>query len=267
MKLNKLFIIIFSLFCIQINSQTIFPFRDGNKWFYVDTNLKAISKTTYQFCYPIFQGCAVVKLKGKYGLINSKAEQLTKCIYDTINYEHGYPIVAVQNKKQIILDINGKIVKNYPEGACGGVTNFTSYLWTYKKNKKIGILKEWHGNYNDHGYWDTLPAIYDELLENGCGIGYVKVNSKWGAVNSLGVEVLSIVFDSVQVAPCANHYFCYTRIKRNNLFGYANYKAEIVVEPKYQDAKPFIINFALVKVNNKWGYIDSKGREYFCNLK
>jgi hypothetical protein len=52
-----------------------------------------------------------------------------------------------------------------------------------------------------------------------------------------------------------------TQMKENQLFGFMNLNGKLVIKPKYQEIKPFDESgFAAVKLNDKWGAINRKGK-------
>jgi hypothetical protein len=48
--------------------------------------------------------------------------------------------------------------------------------------------------------------------------------------------------------------------EQDGKWGYKNYYKEVVIQPQYQEAKDFYNNFAVVKLNDKYGYIDKNGK-------
>jgi len=58
----------------------------------------------------------------------------------------------------------------------------------------------------------------------------------------------------------------FSRVKRNNKWGFVNEKGEEVGEIKYDLVGFFNSGFAPVMLNNKWGIIDATGKE-ICEVK
>lgn len=46
---------------------------------------------------------------------------------------------------------------------------------------------------------------------------------------------------------------------KENLYGFMDYQGNILVEPKYEDVRPFKNGYAAVQLDGLWGYIDEKG--------
>ena len=52
-------------------------------------------------------------------------------------------------------------------------------------------------------------------------------------------------------------------VEVNDKWGYIDTKGNIVIPAVYDDAYSFSQGLAAVKVNGKWGYIDTKGTQYW----
>ncbi len=177
--IKRIYIAVFIIVQVVLVAQTPFPFRDGNKWFYVNDSLKPISKKTYSFLFPFLGNRAIVQQKKKYGVIDEKENQIVPFQFDTISFDYPF-FDCMKNKKRIRLDLNGNVIKLNYEG-CGGVTSNFRIFWTYEKNNKIGLL-----DFRKSNPPDSLPNIYDELHEYNAGIAFARIGKKWGTINSLG---------------------------------------------------------------------------------
>lgn len=239
--------------------QDIFPFRQGDKWFYVDKSFKPISSKRYLFIYPFIGSRAVVRQNNKYGVIDDKEKTIIPFEYDTISYFYPY-FDCVKNKNLYQIDLNGKIIPTIT-GACGGVTSSSRSCFTYTKGNKIGLLDF----YKNSTKPDSLPNKYDEFIEFNDGIAAVKIGKKWGIINCLGKVITDFILDSVVVTEYTNRdrdklckYFI------NGQMGFLNGLGKIVTTTKFKDLVFNYNEFSLVKINdNRLVYIDNKGREYY----
>lgn len=248
------FIFIDKLFC-----QDILPFRQGDKWFYVDKTFKPISSKTYSFIYPFNGTRAVARQNNKYGVIDDKEKIIIPFEYDTISYFYPY-FDCYKNKTYYQIDMSGKIIP-VDIGACGGVTSSSRSCFTIEKNKTIRLL-DFRKN---HLKPDTLSTAYNEFIEFNDGIAAVKIGKKWGIVNCVGKIITDFILDSVVVTEYTNRdrdKLCKYYI--NGQMGFFNGLGKIVTTTKFKDLVFNYNEFSLVKINdNRLVYIDNKGREYY----
>ncbi|MFN7912500.1 MAG: WG repeat-containing protein [Bacteroidota bacterium] len=259
MRTTLLFIILF-ISLDNLLSQTIFPFRQGDKWLYVDSAFKPISSKTYSFIFPFANNRAIVKIKNKYGVIDNNERIIIKPQYDTINYYYPNFNCAKKNKP-FQFDINGKPVEII-YGICGGSISSSSMLFAYKKNKKFGILSFNQNNYTG----DSLPAIYDEIHEFNTGIIAARIGDKWGTINYEGVTITDFILDKIIPSQSFDERDRYklTKYVLDNKIGFLNGSGKIVSAAKFKELYFTYGFFSLVKtLDNRLVYIDNSGHEYF----
>lgn len=254
------FILLILLFLVLGNSfaQNKYPFFHKNKWFYVDSSLTRVSKNTYSFLLPFIGNYAVVKQNDKYGVIDSNENLIISLQYDTIVFNGYPPFYCMKDKKEIWLDINEKSV---PIVRGCEVKSSGRSFWTYKKNKKIGLLKF---NYPDKT--DSLPNIYDELHEYIEGIALVRIDKKWGTITNTGKIITPVSLDSVQIQNNITDSDIHKPIKyyEKNHIGFINTKGLIITKAIYKESYYTAGRFTLVLTeDNNLVYIDSDGRKYY----
>lgn len=88
------------------------------------------------------------------------------------------------------------------------------------------------------------------------GIAKVKLNGKWGFINSKGELIVPFQHDKYPKFEDG-----YARIKQNGKHGLVNKEGNVVVPIKYDAIGEFHEGLVSVKLNGKWGYADSLGRE------
>ncbi|CAL2104430.1 conserved protein of unknown function [Tenacibaculum sp. 190130A14a] len=112
-------------------------------------------------------------------------------------------------------------------------------------------------------YTDTIKN-FGMVLEKGTG--------KIIGINQNGIELFEIAKIDNGPDYIKNGLF---RIIKNNMYGYANKKGEIIIEPKFKCAHPFFMGKAQVSdscivktssrqqmfLSNNWYYINSKGNK------
>lgn len=240
-------------------SQNKFPFYHNKKWFYVDTAMKKVSKKVYTFLFPFQGNYAVAKQNDKYGVVDGNENIIISFQYDTIAFNNMPPFYCTKNKKEIWLDIKEQPI-NMQYGC--GLSSSVICMFPYKKNNKIGLLK-FNGNNNQA---DSLPNIYDKFYEYYGGIAIVKVENKWGTINSDNKIVTAFILDSIQTDLNFSISDKHKLVKyfNKNQIGFINASGVVITKPIYKDSYFTLGQFTLVRtLDNKLVYIDSKGRKYY----
>ena len=143
-----------------------------------------------------------------------------------------------------------------------------------------------------NGKW-LLEPRYEAALDYEQGISRVKVEGKWGAVNSSYEYAVKPEFDFIeylyyqdgktlltvglnqdgigfidekgelvilpQFSEAGEFHEGLVRIRENGLWGYADLNGQVVITPQYKEACDFYEGRARVRDKRYWGYIDSHG--------
>ena len=189
----------------------------NNKHGLMDTKThKIIIPVKYDKPICFFEGIAIAKLNGKYGLIDENENIVLKFQYEEINatYDDDLYIVKLNGKygmyhltKKIVLPIKYDYIKGFPYLICIGLNNKYGFLdYTlqevipfiynyidedYDPNNKLLCV----GQGNKLGFIDeisgmvVIPIKYDKIIENennyitveknGEIINYERNNNKW----------------------------------------------------------------------------------------
>jgi hypothetical protein len=119
----------------------------------------------------------------------------------------------------------------------------------------------------------VVPAKYqDGELFSAEGMVGVKLNGKWGFIDTLGNEVVPYKYDypdyDEELAYEFPEYeFGYifsdgmAAVFMDSLFGFIDKKGKEIVPIKYWNFQPFENGVGGVMLNNKWGFINRSGKE------
>jgi len=89
---------------------------------------------------------------------------------------------------------------------------------------------------------------YDDIDKLSTKDYLVKIDEKWGVVDSLGIEVIECKYDSIEY----NFQGDYTVVK-DKKWGIINKEDEEILEIKYQKIDHYIEDsIALLKLNDEW---------------
>lgn len=252
---------------------SIFPFREGDKWFYVDSSLNRLS-ANFDFVLPFNGNYSIVKVNNKYALINKSLELLTQPVFDTIKLQSNNDIppvfLAVKNGENLTIDTTGQLSIRPYSLACGFSHGSLFSVRFYEVNGKMGLLNMGHLNSRNNPIDTLTPAIYDAISRVSEDRDYyllVEIDNKIGVINNKGKEILPIAYDEIRTKQYRNG-LQYTENEIlaciNHQCGFLDRKFHFFTELKYTDAMPFNLGFSLVQTSDgKWGYIDKKGKEYW----
>ena len=106
---------------------------------------------------------------------------------------------------------------------------------------------------------EIIPTRYDDVYSYifSTGLGKVKLDKKWGAVDKAGNEAIAIKYENLY--PTFNEGL--STVKLNGKWGYIDRAGKEVVPFKYTDTRNFTAGFAQVELNGYVGYIDKTGKE------
>lgn len=232
------------------------------------------SGVKFEYKYSFEGNVARVKLNGKYGLINKKAQFILPYKYDEIGYFTDTVAIAKLNGKQGYVTISGKELIPCIYDNIGYIEKNCIWVKLGTKQGYISIRGK-----------EIIPIKYDETYANytGLDISKVKLNEKYGIVNkNLGAnyELIPPKFDFILDYG--------GDVLKSNIGGVKNSEGHInggkwgiidkqsgreVIAPKYDFIWEYTDGLALVIVDGiynpvkksfaggKYGFIDPKGVE------
>lgn len=169
-------------------SNKLVPYRINEKWGYCEliTN-NILIPVVYEYVYPFdSNGLGMVKLGGKWGLIDQEGENLTEIIYDEIlDYAEGLYGFEINEKKGFI-DMYGAVM----------ISPLYDNIRQFKKGyAAIRIGSNW-GVINMQGVLSIDPiyddVVFDDIDQNFCS---VLKDGKWGCVNSTGEIQIPLMYE------------------------------------------------------------------------
>jgi tetratricopeptide (TPR) repeat protein len=145
--------------------------------------------------------------------------------------------------------------------------NFKEYAMQYKftgafKNGIAAVLDE-DGNWGfiNKNFKYVTNMRFDDIVRDDYGfcseygVSFVKKDGVYFLVNLKGKRIGDLEFDDVQVFESIQ----YAAVKKNNKWGYVNRKGNWVIKPTFQNARSFSIGLGGVQQNELWGFVDTKG--------
>ncbi len=105
------------------------------------------------------------------------------------------------------------------------------------------------------GEW-AIPAKFELASSFSEGVACVRLNGKYGFINSVGEAVISYKYDDAQ-----SFIEGFAVVMMNGKCGFIDHEGNALTPFKYDAAMPFKEGMAPVMFNGKWGFIDRTGYE------
>lgn len=241
---------------------------------------------------------AIIAVKdNKYGLFNKQGEEIAPCVYDPIKdyYSDSYgskqTFVVRQNEKcglincelrqevipckyeyiemfhphknlYIVSSLSGLGYSDYYRKGLiddkGKVILLCEYQEIFAAKSNIVLVKQ-NGllGFMDvtNGQW-LIPIKYQSAMTYHINPFILKLNDKWGLVDSTHNRLTSFKFDRIESNDFVNKDFAQTKI--GSQYGIINRKGEEIVPCIYDEVKS-IYSLFFVRKGNKWGIINQTG--------
>lgn len=207
--------------------------------------------------YKIF--LVVEKNTGKKGIVDLSGKELIPIEYDDLNLEKSGLFYAEINKKGGIIDIHNNILIPLMQDYIHQYRNFyfaSRYPDPDSKKMEMHVYNPQQPDINNYVYEDFM---YWRSSRKQPALAAVKRDGKWGFVDSMGREVITPVYDTVE---SFTDDFCCTLVMKNQKIGMIAKSGEEVIPIKY-DALYFPINENRLpaQLEGKYGFLDEKGKE------
>lgn len=142
-----------------------------------------------------------------------------------------------------------------------------------KEIPNIGSEYDWHGEFyegvaqvrlnNKYGFIDSsgklvIPLIYDNVYSFSEGLAKVRIEGKSGFISPKGDVVIPLVYDG---AGSFKEGLAQVKSQKNGKWGYIDTIGRFVIDPKFECAYEFVDGLAHVRRGTMSGVIDKTGAE------
>lgn len=217
---------------------------------FIDKSGKEVSAFDYEDADDFFNGFARVKKGGRFGMINSRLQEIIPAKYDRVGDVSENRIVVSENNKFGVMDTNGQwVIKPKYEllfPASGGMMGFMQ--------KNLFGFIDVNGN-------EKVPAVYGAIKPFAEGKAAVLKDGKWGFINTSNEWVLRNVFDDASVF---SEGLCAVLYKKQ--WGFIDASGKVVIPTQYDAVGSFRNGVADVVYRDVPLYINKRG-EFLPVLK
>lgn len=238
----------------------------NNKWGLIGSDGKEIVSPKYDSVGSgFYDELAAVSIGGKWGYIDEKGNEVIPLVYEYVSaFDDGIALAAYDwdQSSEIVaafIDTTGATVAHMPPNM--------SYPWDVEGNPV----------FNEGLLWVESTTYIDPSNSNSNGMqgpgAYTsegtKIITKTGVVDpKTGEVVLKPEYDNL-VTDSSSHYFQdgFAIVAKDGERVIVNKKGTVISDlPQYKDAEDvyetgFNEGLAAIRVDGKWGYIDTRGKE------
>ena len=205
----------------------------------------------FEYASETYGGVVRIKRNGKWGAASKSGSVVIPCEYDNISTWSGDRFIVEKDGEIYAINSgNDRIALLHSEA--DGFGNISQ--------NRLGILSDGTYILSDGGF-NISNISFEELGMFSENYAPAKVNGKWGLIGLDGIEWLlkpkyqDIIRDELGRALMNNSIF----VRRDDGTVILLSGGSQTGGP-YEDAKPFGDGWAAVKLNGKWGFVDTQGK-------
>jgi len=252
--------IIFTAYTQKTNVILI-PYYDvrSGLYGYLDsaTNISKIPPK-YNFASYFNNNFSIVKLNGKFGILNKLGKEITNYEYDIIgSFNNGFCTVASGNKWGFIDTLGKEII------GCkyDYISDFDNNIAKFLLNNKWGIIDS-KGNEIILPVYNYISNINEKII-----IANKLTNDtlKFGCIDNKGNILVPFIYDSIIFDKKSENLKLYNNLilaYKNKKYGIISIDGEIVLPFLFDKIEIwFSSEFILAKINDKYGLYNNIGKE------
>lgn len=199
----------------------------------------------------IFMGsyiAMIMRLKGKWGVINSEGKEIIPFIYDKMDYFDKKLLVKATNKMGVI-SVDGRQI--IPLSFDEVILNYEEGLLLARKNIRWGLM--------DKNGKEIIPFEYDSI-EPVLGKIIASKGGKKGVFNKKGKMIVPLEYDVIKAPDFMSGTYS---VCKDGKWGVLNKDGKSITQLEYDKINDygFACGRLAVRRNAKWGFINRKGQE------
>ena len=190
----------------------------------------------------------IMRLKGKWGVIDSEGKEIIPFIYDQMDYYDKILLVKATNKMGVI-SVDGKQI--IPLSFDEVILNYEEGLLLARKNNRWGLMDK-----NGKGIlsfeFDSIEPVLGKIIASKDG--------KKGVFNKKGKLLIPIEYDDIKAPDFVSGTYS---VCKDGKWGVLNKDGKSITQLEYDKINDygFACGRLAVCKDNKWGFIDRKGVE------
>lgn len=190
----------------------------------------------------------IMRLKGKWGVIDSEGKEIIPFIYDQMDYYDKKLLVKATNKMGVI-SVDGKQI--IPLSFDEIIINYEEGLLLARKNNRWGLMDK-NGKEILSFEFDSIEPVLGKIIASKDG--------KKGVFNKKGKLLIPIEYDDIKAPDFVSGTYS---VCKDGKWGVLNKDGKSITQLEYDKINDygFACGRLAVCKDNKWGFIDRKGIE------
>jgi len=228
----------------KTGSDKLIDLYEDNRYIY------KIGYDVYENVTSIFGKTIGVQIKGLWGVASSDGVLQIPCEYEKVSTYSNGRVVVQKNSEIYAVDSSNNRIALLKEKA----SDFGNYS---NDCVPLYIKDGWKRSTGNFGIGDV---VFEQIGTYSDGYVAAKQDGKWGIIGTLSTWLIPAEYDEIIIDElgCAYAQNAIFVKKGDSVYLFADGKR---FEESYEDAQPFSHeNYAAVKKNGKWGFIDTSGK-------
>lgn len=230
------------------------PVLVGDKWGYVNQKGSKVVSNKYKSAGYFVNGLApIVDLNGDAYYIDSKGNK--KFVVQNVDNVVDLGEI-VNNVYSVYNNDNWSFYNRNYELLFGGysdVSIFGNGVAAVKDNDEWSLIDTQGNAVTDEKYISVAMDEMKVVLKNGRM--FVNEGSGYKMIDETGKVYGDQIYQDVRLFNNST----YAAVMIDGKWGFVNNMGEVVISPKYEEARSFSCDHAAVKIDGKWGFINMKG--------
>lgn len=261
-------------------SRSLFPIQKDGNCGYIDRTGKVVIRPSFQLCSAFSEGLASVMLKNrKRGFIDAAGRLVIKAKFDKWfggDFSEGLAAIALEDGRRGYVDNSGNVtlleeysyVGSFSEGLAAierdGLKGYIDknfnvvvepkFQYAGKFADGFAPVRDLNGSYYYIDKTGRMAINFDggEFSE---GFAFIKVEDKYGFVDTNGKMVIALQFDKAEF-----FYEGLAAVMIKDKWGFIDKSGQIVIQPQFDEVDRFFPDgLAPVTIGEKSGFINKKG--------
>ncbi|MBB3126572.1 tetratricopeptide (TPR) repeat protein [Paenibacillus rhizosphaerae] len=234
---------------------------EGIRWGYINTSGKMVIPARYEDAKEFQKnGLAIVRERGKYGLIDQAGVWIVAPVYDSISPFSEHRAVVTDGGDCKLIDEQGKVVTKSGYSYIADMREGRSVFCGAERPEE-SVHTGRYGYLDSQGY-EIIPARYEEAGDFGGGKAWVKM--KDGEYALIGLDGRSLYEYEFEYAGPPGDGLLVCQQQAGGKYGYVDLRGQVRIQPVFTSASPFRRQRAIVNTaesdTKRYGVIDDSGQ-------